>query len=319
MSLRVNQLTKFFGKQVAINAISFEAREGEILGFLGPNGAGKSTTMKIATAYLPPSHGSVQVCGKNVVEDSLSVRKMVGYLPEHNPLYLEMYVREYLRFIGSMYKLSGKVLSQRVDKMIDLCGLELEQHKLISSLSKGYRQRVGLAQALIHDPKVLILDEPTTGLDPNQLGEIRRLIKEISREKTVIFSTHIMQEVQALCDRVVIINRGNIVINASMDELKNQGQKRGASRQRVELAFANKVETALLEELVDVATVDPIGQHRYRVMAEEGTGDIRPALFQFACKQGHVLLEMRQLSSEAVSEYGNSLEEIFRNLTVNGK
>ena len=319
MSLKVDQLTKTFGKQVALNAISFEAKQGEILGFLGPNGAGKSTTMKIATAYLPPSNGSVQVCGKNVVEDSLAVRKMVGYLPEHNPLYLEMYVREYLRFIGSMYSLSGKVLSQRVDEMIHLCGLELEQHKLIGSLSKGYRQRVGLAQALIHDPEVLILDEPTTGLDPNQLGEIRRLIKEISREKTVVFSTHIMQEVQALCDRVVIINRGNIVIDASMDELKQRGQKSSELRQRVELEFAKEVEIVMLEKLSEVATADSIGKHRYRVTAKEGSVDIRPALFQFACSKGFVLVEMHQLSSEVVSEHGNSLEEIFRNLTVNGK
>jgi len=183
MSLKVDQLTKKFGSQVAVNAISFEARQGEILGFLGPNGAGKSTTMKIATAYLPPSSGSVQVCGKDVVDDSLAVRKLIGYLPEHNPLYLDMYVREYLEFIGSMYKLSGQALRQRVHEMVNLCGLGLEQRKLIGSLSKGYRQRVGLAQALIHDPRVLILDEPTTGLDPNQIVEIRKLIKELGKEK----------------------------------------------------------------------------------------------------------------------------------------
>lgn len=319
MSLKVVQLTKTFGKQVAVNAISFEARRGEILGFLGPNGAGKSTTMKIATAYLPPSSGAVQVCGKDVVEDSLAVRRLVGYLPEHNPLYLDMYVREYLHFIGSMYKLSGKKLRLRVQEMIELCGLALEQRKLIGSLSKGYRQRVGLAQALIHDPQVLILDEPTTGLDPNQLGEIRRLIKEISREKTVIFSTHIMQEVQALCDRVVIINRGNIVVDASLEVLNRQSLQQGESGHSVEVEFSDDIDTVLLEQLPEVAVAEPLAKHRYRVKAEEGKGDIRPALFHFACQQGYVLLEMRQLAARTVSEYGNSLEEIFRNLTVNGK
>ena len=319
MSLKVDQLTKKFGSQVAVNAISFEARQGEILGFLGPNGAGKSTTMKIATAYLPPSSGSVQVCGKDVVDDSLAVRKLIGYLPEHNPLYLDMYVREYLEFIGSMYKLSGQALRQRVHEMVNLCGLGLEQRKLIGSLSKGYRQRVGLAQALIHDPRVLILDEPTTGLDPNQLGEIRGLIKKISREKTVIFSTHIMQEVQALCDRVVIINRGNIVVDASLDELRRQGDQPEETRQMVELEFTSAVETVLLEQMPEVATAETTGKHHLMVRAEEGFSDIRPALFQFACEQGYVLLEMRQVASRTVSEYGSSLEEIFRNLTVNAK
>lgn len=317
MSLKVNQLTKTFGKQVAVNAISFEARQGEILGFLGPNGAGKSTTMKIATGYLPPSGGHVEVCGKDVVDESLAVRKLVGYLPEHNPLYLDMYVREYLHFIGSMYRYSGTQLKQRVQEMILLCGLELEQNKLIGSLSKGYRQRVGLAQALIHDPQVLILDEPTTGLDPNQLGEIRRLIKQISQEKTVIFSTHIMQEVQALCDRVVIINRGNIVINASMDELQNQQISRLDSAQMVEVEFIRPVENLLPELINGIQTIDSLNDSRYLFQAEEGAADVRPAIFQFACDNGHVLLEMKDTSSKAVSEYGNSLEEIFRNLTVN--
>ncbi len=316
MSLIVNQLSKSFGKQIAVNAISFQAKEGEILGFLGPNGAGKSTTMKIATAYLPPSRGSVEVCGKNVVDESLAVRKLVGYLPEHNPLYLDMYVREYLNFIGSMYQMTGKKLKQRVQEIIALCGLELEQNKLIGSLSKGYRQRVGLAQALIHDPRVLILDEPTTGLDPNQLGEIRRLIKAISRRKTVILSTHIMQEVQALCDRVVIIDRGNIVINASMDELSTQ-QRGQPSGKLVEVEFAEPVASSLLQQLAGVKSVNTKDKRRYVLEAADGQTDLRPLIFHFASKQGHVLLEMHQVGSREVSEYGSSLEEIFRNLTLN--
>lgn len=317
MSLKVNQLSKTFGSQVAVNAISFEARQGEILGFLGPNGAGKSTTMKIATGYLPPSSGHVEVCGRDVVDESLAVRKLVGYLPEHNPLYLDMYVREYLHFIGSMYRYSGSQLKQRVQEMITLCGLELEQNKLIGSLSKGYRQRVGLAQALIHDPQVLILDEPTTGLDPNQLGEIRRLIRQISREKTVIFSTHIMQEVQAICDRVVIINRGNIVINASMEELQNQKRSQQQNVQMIEVEFASQVENLIPELIPGIQAVESLGAQKYLLQAEEGNPDVRPAIFQFACDQGYVLLEMKQAGSGTVSEYGSSLEEIFRNLTVN--
>ncbi|MFP4093435.1 MAG: gliding motility-associated ABC transporter ATP-binding subunit GldA [Cyclobacteriaceae bacterium] len=315
MSLKVDQLTKIFGRQVAVNAISFEAKAGEILGFLGPNGAGKSTTMKIATAYLPPSRGRVEVCGLDVVEDSLEVRKKVGYLPEHNPLYLDMYVREYLHFVGGMYGLKGTGLSKRVAEMVELCGLGLEQHKLIGSLSKGYRQRVGLAQALIHDPEVLILDEPTTGLDPNQLVEIRRLIRNISAKKTVILSTHIMQEVQALCDRVVIINRGNIVINSAMHELQYSSGI-NAKQQLVEVEFADEVAPLLLESIAGVEDVSRKANRRYLLKAEAGVSDIRPAIFHFAAEKSLVLLEMRSLEQKTVSQYGNSLEEIFRNLTL---
>ncbi|MFP4089710.1 MAG: gliding motility-associated ABC transporter ATP-binding subunit GldA [Cyclobacteriaceae bacterium] len=315
MSLKVDQLTKIFGRQVAVNAISFEAKAGEILGFLGPNGAGKSTTMKIATAYLPPSRGRVEVCGLDVVEDSLEVRKKVGYLPEHNPLYLDMYVREYLHFVGGMYGLKGTGLSKRVAEMVELCGLGLEQHKLIGSLSKGYRQRVGLAQALIHDPEVLILDEPTTGLDPNQLVEIRRLIRNISAKKTVILSTHIMQEVQALCDRVVIINRGNIVINSAMHELQYSSGI-NAKQQLVEVEFADEVAPLLLESIAGVEDVSRQENRRYLLKAEAGVSDIRPAIFHFAAEKSLVLLEMRSLEQKTVSQYGNSLEEIFRNLTL---
>lgn len=222
MSIKIQNLTKVYGTQKAIDNISFEINSGEILGFLGPNGAGKSTTMKILTGYLPASSGSARVLNIEVSTDSLEVKQQIGYLPEHNPLYLEMYVKEFLEFVGSLYGLKSDNLKNRVIEVIDLVGLQIEQHKKIGELSKGYRQRVGLAQALIHNPEVLILDEPTTGLDPNQLVEIRNLIREVGKNKTVILSTHIMQEVEALCDRVIIINKGKIVIDETMDNLKRK-------------------------------------------------------------------------------------------------
>lgn len=222
--LKVQNLTKIYGTQKAVNDISFEAKKGEIVGFLGPNGAGKSTTMKIATCYLTATAGTVEVCGFDVQKLPMEARRNIGYLPEHNPLYLEMYVKEFLEFIGGIYGLKGQTLQKRIDEIIELLGLTLEYKKKIGQLSKGYRQRVGLAQALIHDPQVLILDEPTTGLDPNQLAEIRGVIRNIGREKTVIFSTHIMQEVEAICDRVIIINRGNIVEDTSLDNLQKAGK-----------------------------------------------------------------------------------------------
>jgi ABC-2 type transport system ATP-binding protein len=224
MSLKIEHLVKIYGSQSAVNDISFEAKQGEIVGFLGPNGAGKSTTMKIATCYLTATSGKVEVCGYNVEHSAMDVRKNIGYLPEHNPLYLEMYVKEFLEFIGGLYQLKGTNLNKRIAEVIELVGLSLEQKKKIGQLSKGYRQRVGLAQALIHDPKVLILDEPTTGLDPNQLAEIRTVIKNIGKEKTVVFSTHIMQEVEAICDRVVIINHGKIVNDTPLSALKQSGK-----------------------------------------------------------------------------------------------
>jgi ABC-2 type transport system ATP-binding protein len=222
--LKVQNLTKIYGSQKAVNDISFEAKQGEIVGFLGPNGAGKSTTMKIATCFLTATAGTVEVCGYDVQKSPMEVRQNIGYLPEHNPLYLEMYVKEFLEFIGGIYGLKGQFLQKRISEVIELLGLTLEYKKKIGQLSKGYRQRVGLAQALIHDPKVLILDEPTTGLDPNQLAEIRGVIRNIGREKTVIFSTHIMQEVEAICERVIIINRGNIISNSPLSELKQTGK-----------------------------------------------------------------------------------------------
>lgn len=222
--LKVQNLTKIYGSQKAVNDISFEAKAGEIVGFLGPNGAGKSTTMKIATCYLSATSGNVEVCGYDVQHSPMEVRQNIGYLPEHNPLYLDMYVKEFLEFTGGIYNLKGQILQKRILEVIELFGLTLEYKKKIGQLSKGYRQRVGLAQALIHDPKVLILDEPTTGLDPNQLAEIRSVIRNIGKEKTIIFSTHILQEVEAICDRVVIINHGIIVKDCTIHAMRQAGK-----------------------------------------------------------------------------------------------
>ena len=223
MSILIQNLSKVYGLQKAVDDISFSLQRGEIVGFLGPNGAGKSTTMKIITGYLSPTSGSVNVNGFDGQKNPMELRRSIGYLPEHNPLYLEMYVKEFLEFIGKLYGLKSQQLSRRVAEMIELCGLEVEARKKIGQLSKGYRQRVGLAQALIHNPPVLILDEPTTGLDPNQIIEIRNLIKRVGQDKTVLFSSHIMQEIEAVCDRAIIINRGQIVADRALIDLKNEG------------------------------------------------------------------------------------------------
>lgn len=221
MSVRVENLKKVYGEQVAVNAINFEIKKGEIVGFLGPNGAGKSTTMKMITGYVPATEGKAFVCGKENTENILETQQRIGYLPESNPLYLDMYVREYLEFLAGVHKL-GEKGKARIDEIIQQTGLHVEEKKKIAALSKGYKQRVGIAQAMIHNPDVLILDEPTSGLDPNQIVEIRTLIKEFGKEKTVILSTHIMQEVEAMCDRVIIINKGNIVADAKLNELQHQ-------------------------------------------------------------------------------------------------
>jgi ABC-2 type transport system ATP-binding protein len=303
MTLIVNHLTKRYGQQLAVNDISFSAGKGEIVGFLGPNGAGKSTTMKIATAYLTPSSGEVVVNGHDVVQDPLAVKRITGYLPEHNPLYTDMYVREYLRFIGGLYGLRGHSLSLRVAEMIEQCGLEREQHKKIEALSKGYRQRVGLAQAFIHNPDVLILDEPTSGLDPNQLVEIRQLIKSISVDKTVIFSTHIMQEVQALCDRVVVINRGKIVADDTLSHLMASG----GSTKIIHVEFEQPVTEEDLMKLEGVHRVEVVTAQSFRIIADSNT-DIRPLLFRFAAERTNSLIGLKQEE--------HSLEQVFRSLTV---
>ncbi|MFD2998786.1 gliding motility-associated ABC transporter ATP-binding subunit GldA [Pontibacter toksunensis] len=302
MSVEVKNLFKIYGAQHAVDNISFSVEQGQILGFLGPNGAGKSTTMKIATCYLPPSAGTILVNGHDVVQDPMAVRRIVGYLPEHNPLYLDMYVHEYLAFVASVYGLKGKRAKGRVQEMVELCGLELEQGKKIGALSKGYRQRVGLAQALVHDPQVLILDEPTTGLDPNQIVEIRSLIKRIGQNKTVIFSTHIMQEVAAICDRVVIINRGKLVADSDVASLQAD-----QSNEKVTLVeFEQAVEVELLQTIPGVLRVIPSNGYTYRVTSSRDA-DIRSNVFRIAAERNWPLVGLRQEE--------NSLEKIFQQLT----
>ncbi|MDH4297750.1 MAG: gliding motility-associated ABC transporter ATP-binding subunit GldA [Cyclobacteriaceae bacterium] len=303
MSLEIRNLTKIYGQQKALSDISFKVNEGEIVGFLGPNGAGKSTTMKIATCYLPPTAGQVAVCGFDVVEQPMKVKQITGYLPEHNPLYLDLYVHEYLSFIGGLYGLSGQRLRKRVGEIVELCGLGLEQNKQIEALSKGYRQRVGLAQALIHDPAVLILDEPTSGLDPNQLVEIRKLIKAVSHNKTVIFSTHIMQEVQALCKRVVVINNGEIVADDNLDSLLRQQSNTLA----IVVEFEGSVTIDQLKLLPGVSDVYLVEGFKFKVLAIDGA-DLRPELFRFAADNKLSLIGLKQEE--------NSLENIFRELTT---
>jgi ABC-2 type transport system ATP-binding protein len=304
MSIRVQNLTKEYNQQRAVNQISLTVHPGEIVGFLGPNGAGKSTTMKMATGYLPPTDGTVEVNGFDVRTQPMEVRRSVGYLPEHNPLYLDLYVKEYLRFAGSLHGLRGSDLSQRIASMIDLVGLGREQHKRISQLSKGYRQRVGLAQALLHNPPVLILDEPTTGLDPNQLAEIRQVIREAGRNKTVLFSTHIMQEVEAVCDRVVIINRGQIVADGPLSQLRAASAGAGVV---VVAEFEGALTNPdILATVPGVERVEPLERGQYRITASPNT-DLRAAIFRLAADQNLTLVGLRQQES--------SLEGIFKELT----
>lgn len=303
MSIEVKKLTKVFDSQAAVNDISFTAQKGEIVGFLGPNGAGKSTTMKILSGYIPPTEGMVKVCGFDVVQQSIESRQHIGYLPEHNPLYLDMYVHEYLHFVGSLHDTTRRVLRERVPEMIALCGLKKEQNKLIRALSKGFRQRVGLAQALLHDPEVLILDEPTTGLDPNQIIEIRDLIRNISEDKTVIFSTHIMQEVQALCSRVLIINNGNLVADDVPENLTTI-QKESVV---ISVEFREKIDPELIKAIEGVISVKQKDQ--FILVEADKDIDVRPAIFNFASENGFTLLGMNQES--------NSMEDVFRQLTKN--
>ncbi len=302
MAIRIHHLTKNYGRQKAVDDISFSVNEGEIVGFLGPNGAGKSTTMKIATGFLPPSAGEVTVAGFDVVDSPMDVKRNTGYLPEHNPLYLDMHVHEYLAFSGRVFGLKSSRLKQRIGEMIDLCGLAPEQNKKIESLSKGYRQRVGLAQALIHDPPVLILDEPTSGLDPNQIIEIRKLIKDVSKNKTVIFSTHIMQEVEALCDRVIVIHQGGIVADDRLENILKR--KTGLTVLIVE--FEGKVVAADLKLIAGVHQVEEISSSKFRITSQPDI-DLRPEVFRFAAERKLSLLGLKQEKS--------SLENIFKELT----
>lgn len=302
MSIEVHQISKLYGTQKALQNISFNVGKGEIIGFLGPNGAGKSTMMKIITCFLPPTTGQVKVCGFDVLEQSMEVRKRVGYLPEHNPLYLDMYVKEYLSFAAGMSGL--KASEKRVEEMIELTGLAEEQHKQIGALSKGYRQRVGLAQAMIHNPEVLILDEPTTGLDPNQLVDIRNLIKMLGKEKTVMLSTHIMQEVSAMCNRVMIINKGQIVADDSTSAILSSRGKRDI----IEVEFDNTVDDKKLSKVSGVNKVQRLQANQYEVYANTEQ-DIRAAIFKFAVDNNVAVL--------TINRKEKSLEDIFRLLTEN--
>jgi len=302
MSIEARNVTKLYGQQKALNNVSFSIKQGEVVGLLGPNGAGKSTMMKILTCYVPQNEGRVSVCGFDVVSQPLEVRRRVGYLPEHNPLYLEMYVKEYLGFVAGIHKLR-KTGRKRVEEMIGLTGLSLEAGKKIGALSKGYRQRVGLAQALIHDPEVLILDEPTSGLDPNQLSEIRNLILKIGREKTVLLSTHIMQEVEAVCNRVIIINRGNIVADAPTAQVQLLNQ----TSRIIKVSFQSSFPVSALREIDGVVDVLQTSETACRIFTQSEK-DLRPDVFRFAVKNKLVLLSL--------DHEEQSLEQVFRQLTA---
>ena len=298
MSIKVKKLSKLYGTQKALTEVSFEINKGEIVGFLGPNGAGKSTLMKILSGYMPQTNGDAKICNLDINENSIETRSRIGYLPEHNPLYLDMYVKEYLEFVANIYNVNHKY----IDEMIKKTGLLKEQHKLIHSLSKGYRQRVGLAQALIHNPEVLILDEPTTGLDPNQLIEIRSLIKEVGREKTVLLSTHIMQEVEAICDRVIIINKGQIVANKTITEL----QKSKGNRKLITVEFDKKAEKKELMKIGNVLEARELKGNKYQIFSDSKF-DLRPTLFEFAVNNELTVLQMNMEEQK--------LESIFQELT----
>ena len=299
MSVSVKGVSKIYGSQKALNNVSFEIGTGEVVGFLGPNGAGKSTMMKILTSFITQSEGDVKVCGIDVINNSIESRKKIGYLPEHNPLYLDMYVREFLAFIADIHKIKNK--KERVNEMIELTGLTPEKTKKIKQLSKGYRQRVGLAAALIHDPEVLILDEPTTGLDPNQLKEIRVLIKDIGATKTIMLSTHIMQEVEAICDRAIIIKNGEIVADNQIEALQQ-----GTSEVIIEIEFEKSIDINKLRLINTVNRIIDLGDNKFEIYSEENS-DVRPQISQFAIDNNNLVLSMQKREQK--------MEDVFQNLT----
>ena len=299
MSIKVTNLTKNYGQQKALNNISFEIKSGEIVGFLGPNGAGKSTMMKIITGYIPQSSGEVLVNGHTIDAEAIDIRKQIGYLPENNPLYLDMFVREYLMFIAGIYKLDKK--KERVEEMIEKVGLSKESNKRISELSKGYRQRVGLAQALIHDPSVIILDEPTSGLDPNQIIEIRDLILKVGQEKTVMLSTHIMQEVEAICDKIIILDKGNIVAN---EQTKNASNIVKDNSIIIKIEFDKNIDKDLLTNQFQITELINTQDNIWILKTQK---DIRAELFEFAVKENIKVLSMQIIEK--------TLEEIFQEIT----
>ena len=308
MSIKVKNITKLYGEQKALDDVSFSIETGEIVGFIGPNGAGKSTLMKILTGFIPQSSGECSINEMDILENSLEIRQQVGYLPENNPLYADMYVKEYLRMVTKIYRKQGSLskkqaIDDRVKEMIGLTGLEREQHKKIGALSKGYRQRVGLAQSLIHDPSVLILDEPTSGLDPNQIIEIRNFIAEVGKKKTVLLSTHIMQEVEAICDRVIIINLGKIVADDSAQKIQSQAINK---HQTIEVEFENQVNGKALKEIHGVVKVKKIDTKHF-LLEGQPNRDIRSEIFQWAVKNKANILELTKREK--------SMEEVFQELT----
>lgn len=296
MSIKLESVSKTYGEQVAVQAISFEAKAGEIVGFLGPNGAGKSTTMKMLTGYVEPSAGGLYVSGINVAENPIAVQQEIGYLPEHNPLYVDMYVKEYLAFRAGIHKVN----KERITEVIAQVGLQEAAHKRIKELSKGYRQRVGLAAAILHNPAVLILDEPTTGLDPNQLVEVRELIRNLGKDKTVLLSTHIMQEVEAVCDRVVILNRGEIVVDKDLKALKTD------TEQVIRVTFDYKLEEQFVKRLPNLVSFKNTLENNW-ILVFDSEEDMRPAIFDFAQENG---LKILGLNAE-----NKNLETIFKEVT----
>jgi len=302
MSIKVSAVTKEFGKQKALDEVSFEVLSGSVVGFLGPNGAGKSTMMKIITGFIPQTNGLVEVNGINIENQEQDVRRTIGYLPESNPLYTDLYVKEYLTFVANIYNL-GANTEKRVKELIELTGIGQEQNKKIGALSKGYRQRVGLAQALVHNPSVLILDEPTSGLDPNQIVEIRKLIKDIGKEKTVLLSTHIMQEVEAICEKIIIINKGKVVADGSTQEIIAQSSAKGNA---VLVEFVEEINRELFQKINGLSEIKSINKSTWLLSANLKE-DIRPIIFRFAIDNGLTLIGMQQK--------GKQLEDIFQSLT----
>jgi len=296
MSIKVIAISKIYKTQKALNEVSFSADKGQIIGFLGPNGAGKSTMMKILTGFIKPNSGQVFVDEIDVLKNPIEAQKIIGYLPEHNPLYTDMYVREYLQFQASIFNID----KSQIETCIEKVGLTQEAHKKINQLSKGYQQRVGLAAAILHDPKVLILDEPTTGLDPNQIVEIRELIKELGKEKTVLFSTHIMQEVEAICDRVIIIKKGEILVDKKLAELKQNNQ------QIIEVTFNSKIEEQLIQQLQNIVSCKNNNDNSWFITFESKE-DMRPKIFDFAQENGLKILGLKANNK--------SLETLFREFT----
>lgn len=305
MSISIKNLSKVYGEQQALNHVSFDIPSGQVVGFLGPNGAGKSTTMKILSCFLPQNEGIAKVCGFDTIDQSIEVRKRIGYLPESNPLYKDMYVKEYLNYVAKIYGLTK--IEDRVKEMVSLTGLSKEQDKKIYQLSKGYKQRVGLAQAMIHNPEVLILDEPTSGLDPNQLDEIRSLIVKIGKEKTVLLSTHIMQEVEAMCERVIIINKGEIVADNTAKNLKSSASKEVV----INIEFSEEIDMNLVLGIENVDRMRYLGNNQYSIYVKNTSKDVRPSIFNCAVTNNWTIINLQQEEKD--------LTLVFKELTSNNK